>query len=97
MAGSGCAPDHIRWFPFLLKIGGRFIRAMSSFAIDLGKQKSYSLIAPRGGSTQIIENKQLAISKWQIAGKNQKPGTATLCLLGLGLGLGLGHPRETQA
>jgi hypothetical protein len=60
---------------------------MSSFAIDLGEEKSYSLIALRGGSAQIIDKKQLAISNWQLAGQNENPG----------LGLGLGGPWVTQA
>jgi hypothetical protein len=34
--------------------------AMSYFAIDLGEETSYSLMAPRGGNAQIIEN--LAVS-----------------------------------
>jgi hypothetical protein len=68
-------------------------RPLSLFAIDLGEEKSHSLAALRGENAQIIDKQQLVTSNWHIAGKTQKPGTATLCLLGLGLD----HPRETQA
>jgi hypothetical protein len=37
------------------------------------------MTTPRGGSWEIFENQQLAISKWQIARKTQRLGVATLC------------------
>jgi hypothetical protein len=40
---------------------------MSEFVIDSGEENSYSLAAPKG-----VKAEQLAISKWQLAGKPKK-------------------------
>lgn len=50
---------------------------MSSFAIYLGEERSYSPIASRGVSgSEIIDKKQLAISNWHLAGQTREPLTA---------------------
>ncbi len=65
---------------------------MTSFAIVMGEENSYSPIAPRVEAHRSLKNssQHSAIS---IQPKHE--AVATLCLL-LGLGLGLGHPWVTQ-